>query len=80
MPAKLNEKQLMSLLRKLEKGWPEGYTLFSWSGTLCLLRDKDLPKEIEIKSNGHYGTKAGSYSDAILETFPGIVNDGGDPD
>ena len=47
------EKQLIAALKRIEKNWPKGYTLFSWSG---------------------------SYHDASVATFPGIPNDGGDPD
>lgn len=76
------EQQTIAALRKLAKNWPKGYTLFSWSGTLCLLRDDLLPHAPELERrtmNGHT-TYGGSYRDAVIEDFPGIVNDGGDPD
>jgi hypothetical protein len=68
------EKQTIAALRRLEKNWPEGYTLFSWSGSLVLLRDELLPEESGGKCHG------GSHDDAIVADFPGISNDGGDPD
>lgn len=73
------EKQLISALRKIEKNWPGGYTLFSWSGSLHLLQDELIPEGEKQYINGHTGY-AGSYHDASVATFPGIPNDGGDPD
>ncbi len=68
------EKQAIAALRRLEKNWPEGYTLFSWSGSLHLLKNDLMPN-----SSG-YGHFDGFHEAAIIETFPGIRNDGGDPD
>jgi hypothetical protein len=70
--------QLISALKRLEKNWPEGYSLFSWSGTLCLMED-DLIEDRSANRhpNGHSSNR--SYRDAIVETFS-IPNDGGDPD
>lgn len=62
------ESHLRAQLRKMEKNWPEGYRLFSWSGTLCLMEDDPDPQ---------CRTPA---RDLVIETFPGISNDGGDPD
>lgn len=63
------EKQLVAALRRVEARWPDNYTLFSWSGTLCLLRTADIPEKEFV----------GSYHDAEVCDFPGITNDGGDP-
>jgi hypothetical protein len=58
--------QLISALQKIEKRWPEGYSLFSWSGSLCLME-------------GDVFEKGTSANDKVVATFPGIPNDGGDP-
>lgn len=65
------ERQLIAELKRLESRWPDGYSLFSWSGKLCLMDDSRMPGGEEY--TGHAG-------DAIIEEFPGISNDGGDPD
>lgn len=67
----LTEEQVIRSLRRLNKGWPKGLTLFSWSGTVCLMRADDMPV--------HEGDGK-SCHDAIIETFPRIDSDGGDPD
>lgn len=73
------EKQLISALRRLEKNWPIGYSLFSWSGTLCLIKNDLInDKDIQRHPNGHTSNR--SYRNAIVESFLGIPNDGGDPD
>lgn len=59
------------ILRKLSERWPDGYSLFSWSGTLCLVEDRKMP------GGNLYN---GSANDAIVDEFQGIPNDGGDPD
>jgi hypothetical protein len=68
------EKQTVAALRRLEKNWPEGYTLFSWSGSLCLMKDDLKPEDQGLR------TAEGSHNEAIVATFYGISNDGGDPD
>jgi len=71
------ERQLVQALKRLEKRWPEGYVLFSWAGTLCLIDRVDLPSPtLSTTVSGH----SSSYRDAVVETFPGIPSDGGDPD
>lgn len=69
------EEQLIAALRKLEKNWPDTHMLFSWSGSLCLMRKSLLP------ACGSESTNIlESYNDAIVETFNRIESDGGDPD
>jgi hypothetical protein len=68
------EKQTIAALRRLEKNWPEGYTLFSWSGSLVLLKNELLPEESGGRAVG------GSHNDAIVAEFHDISSDGGDPD
>jgi len=68
-PYTLNE--IVEILDNLSKRWPYGYSLFSWSGSLHLMDDSKMP------DGAHYN---GSSYDAIVDTFPGIPNDGGDPD
>ena len=74
-----SEEEVIRRLNDLARHWPAGYMLFSWSGSLCLLKVADIPSETRIGTNGHIYT-VGTYRDAIVETFPGITNDGGDPD
>jgi len=63
--------EVRDILDKLSKRWPYGYSLFSWSGSLHLMDDD------KMQDGDQY---AGSAYDAIVDTFPGIPNDGGDPD
>lgn len=74
------EKQLISALKRIEKNWPKGYTLFSWCGVLHLLKDDLLPSGPEKRHINGHSTYDGSYGDASIETFHGIPNDGGDSD
>lgn len=67
----LTEQQVIRALRRLSDGWPDDLTLFSWSGTVCLMRTSEMPV--------HEGDGI-SCRDAILEQFDGITSDGGDPD
>lgn len=67
-PNPLTEEQVIRALDRLADRWPEGYVLFSWSGSLHLLRP------------GAESDFGGIYESKIAATFPGIVNDGGDPD
>jgi hypothetical protein len=61
------ERRAIASLERLAKRWPRSLTLFSWSGTLCIVRsDADL-------LNG------GNPNDAIITTVEGIPNGGGDP-
>lgn len=71
MKNQYTEKQLIAALKKLESRWPDGHSLFSWSGTLCLMNDNFMPDGDEY---------TGSANDAVIEDFPGIPSDGGDPD
>lgn len=74
------EEQTIRAIKRLEKNWPEGYMLFSWAGTLCLLKTEDIPgPDISMTISGHTQYR-GSYNDAIVERFQGIPSDGGDPD
>jgi len=72
-----SEPELVRALKRLEKRWPEGYVLFSWAGTLCLINLSDLPSPSRVSGHPKYRS---SYEDAVVETFPGISSDGGDPD
>jgi hypothetical protein len=69
-PYQYTVKQVVAELKKLERRWPDGYSLFSWSGKLCLMDDR------KMQDGSLYG---GSAHDAIVEDFS-IPNDGGDPD
>ena len=60
-----NEKDAIRRLKRVAKDWPKTLTLFSWSGTLTVLK---LPPS-------HFDPVS-SYVVAYVE---GIPNDGGDP-
>ena len=63
-------RRLVRRLRQIERDWPEGYWLFSASGTLHLMREKP-----DGRTTGACG---GMDRDDIVESFSGIPNDGGD--
>jgi hypothetical protein len=65
-------EQAVRALQRIAKRWPEGIGLFSWSGTLCVVRLDDA------EDGG--GWPHGHFSDNVIETITGIPNDGGDPD
>lgn len=72
------EKQLVAALKRIEKRWPDGYLLFSWSGSLSLMRRSDMPEDPRMLAC--QTGRSGSAADAIVEEFGGIPSDGGDPD
>lgn len=62
-----DEKRAIEALQRLAGRWPQSLTLFSWSGTLCIVRSE------EDLFNG------GDPNDAIVAEIGGIPNDGGGP-
>ena len=63
-------RRLVRRLRQIERDWPEGYWLFSASGSLHLMREKPEGRAT--------GARGGMDQTDIVETFSGIPNDGGD--
>jgi hypothetical protein len=61
------ERRVIASLERLAKRWPPTLTLFSWSGTLCVVRS-----EADLLDGGNPG-------DAVITTIEGIPNGGGDP-
>jgi hypothetical protein len=62
-----DESHAIQGLKLLAKGWPKSLMLFSWSGTLTVMRsDADLSDSL-------------SANEAVLATISGIPNNGGDP-
>jgi hypothetical protein len=59
------ERRAIAALERLAKRWPRSLKLFSWSGTLCVMRADDSLLD--------------DPSAAIITTIEGIPNDGGDP-
>lgn len=57
------ESAAIRALRRLAKKWPRTLTLFSWSGSLKVLKP---------------GARR-TYEESDVATITGIVNDGGDP-
>lgn len=72
MSAELTEAQIVRALERLDKGWPKGLMLLSWSGSLHLVR---IPDDGSDRDNC-----AGVYTDDIVWSGTNITNDGGDPD
>ncbi|WCO67901.1 hypothetical protein PO878_04080 [Iamia majanohamensis] len=66
------EEKAVRSLRRLAKKWPETLGLFSWSGSLCIVR-------LDEGVNGRYGMPDAITPNVIGDRLP-IVNDGGDPD
>lgn len=63
------ENKLIDSLKRLAKRWnKEGkdLMLFSWSGTLCVVKKSCINEDI--------------FSLGVAEYIYGITNDGGDPD
>jgi hypothetical protein len=59
------ERKAVGSLERLAARWPSSLMLFSWSGSLCVMRsDRFL---------------AGDPHGAVITTIQGISNDGGDP-
>lgn len=59
------ELKAVAALERLAKAWPKSLTLFSWSGSLIVMRTED-------RGSANYNT---------IQYIPisGIPNDGGDP-
>lgn len=64
------ETRAIAALKRLAKRWPESLMLFSWSGTLCVVR---------VKEDGESPLHGADPNSAIIDTINGIRNDGGDP-
>lgn len=63
------ENKLIDSLKRLAKRWKkEGkdLMLFSWSGSLCVVKKSCIDMDV--------------FSRGIVEYIVGITNDGGDPD
>ena len=59
------ERRAIASLERLAKRWPQSLRLFSWSGTLCVIRSEaDLLEEPEAN---------------VITTIEGIPNGGGAP-
>jgi len=59
------EQAAIRALERLAKRWPPSLKLFSWSGTLCVIRaDASLLDNPDAQ---------------VITTIEGIPNDGGDP-
>jgi hypothetical protein len=61
------ERRAIASLERLARQWPPSLTLFSWSGTLCVVRS-----EADI-------VEADDPGDAVITTIEGIPNGGGAP-
>jgi hypothetical protein len=57
------ERKAVAALEELAKTWPPSLALFSWSGSLHVIRTEDQPVSNETTTHPIYG----------------IPNDGGDP-
>lgn len=65
------ERAAIDRLHRLAKTWPKSLTLFSWSGSLVVIRTDDYagsPDEMREAMNA-----------GRIEYVEGITNDGGDP-
>jgi hypothetical protein len=58
-----DEAKAISALKRLARRWPKTLTLFSWSGSLYVM--KPSPER--------------TYEEAIVVNINGIPNEGGDP-
>lgn len=63
----VEERAAIERLRKLAKAWPQSLTLFSWNGSLTVVRTED-------RGDLRTADEAGR-----TEVIRGIPNDGGDP-
>jgi hypothetical protein len=61
------EKRAIEAFQRLASRWPESLTLFSWSGTLCIVRSEDDLYD------------GGDPDAAVITTIEGIPNGGGAP-
>lgn len=69
-PITPQEQRAIVSLKRLAKHWPQSLMLFSWSGTLCV---------IKLNEDGGSPLHGVDPNSAIVETIHGIRNDGGDP-
>ena len=60
------ERRAIASLERLAKRWPQSLMLFSWSGTLCVVRSEALLHGDDPNA-------------AVVTTITGIPNGGGDP-
>ena len=67
VPITKDEQSAIKALQRLAKKWPDTLGLFSWSGSLCVVK---TPAE-EV---GKLRSKT-----VVVESVMGIRNDGGDP-
>lgn len=59
------ERKAIAALERLARRWPQSLKLFSWSGSLCVIRsDASLLDDPDA---------------AVIAHIEGIPNDGGDP-
>jgi len=66
------EQSAIASLKRLATRWPPSLMLFSWSGTLCVVK---LNEDGQWEGMDRHQVDR----DAIVETIRGIRNDGGDP-
>ncbi len=59
------ERKAIASLERLAKRWPQSLKLFSWSGSLCVMR-----ADVSLLDNPEA---------AVITYIEGIPNDGGDP-
>jgi hypothetical protein len=64
------EQSAIASLRRLAKRWPKSLMLFSWSGSLCV---------VKLDEDGNSPLHSHDPCDHIICTIEGIGNDGGDP-
>jgi hypothetical protein len=64
-----DERRAIASLERLAKRWPETLMLFSWSGTLCV---------VKLKEDGSSPLHDGDPNSHVVATIHGITNDGGD--
>lgn len=65
-----DEAKAIASLERLAKRWPDTLMLFSWSGTLCV---------VKLNEDGGSPLHDGDPSSHVITTIHGIQNDGGDP-
>lgn len=65
------ERKAIRALEKLAKTWPKSLMLFSWSGSLCVVKTKS-DGTMPIESNRE-------MNERVVGVIRGIGNDGGDP-
>jgi hypothetical protein len=59
------ERNAITALERLARRWPQSLMLFSWSGSLCVIRNGDALLD--------------DPGSAVIAQIDGIPNDGGDP-